>query len=162
MATSWGWVGLALILLQFLLPFLLLLSRDLKRSRKSMVFISALVFFMRYVDLYWSIKPEVFRTGIRITVPDLVLPVALGGIWLWSICSIWADTRSFRRTRRIWKERLRMAADAKLASRGEGATSPAVAYERADVSARGSLWSLPGRWPSRWARCSWSLLLSSD
>ncbi len=83
MATSWGWVGLALILLQFLLPFLLLLSRDLKRSRKPMVFISSLVLSMRYVDLYWSIKPEVFRTGIRITVPDLVLPVALGGIWLW-------------------------------------------------------------------------------
>ena len=84
MATNWGWVGLALILLQFILPFLLLLSRDLKRSRRPMIFISSLVLLMRYVDLYWSIKPEVFRTGIRITVPDLVLPVALGGIWLWA------------------------------------------------------------------------------
>lgn len=82
MATNWGWVGLALILLQFLLPFLILLSRDLKRSRKPMLLVSSLVLVMRYVDLYWSIKPEVFRNGIRITIPDLTLPIALGGIWL--------------------------------------------------------------------------------
>jgi hypothetical protein len=49
-----------------------------------MVFVSSLVLLMRYVDLYWSIKPDVFRTGIRVTIPDLVLPVALGGVWLWA------------------------------------------------------------------------------
>jgi len=82
MATSWGWVGLAIILLQFVLPFLLLLSRDLKRHRKPMIVIAGMVFVMRYVDLYWSIKPQVFRDGIRLTLPDLLLPLAIGGIWL--------------------------------------------------------------------------------
>ncbi|MDQ6677030.1 MAG: hypothetical protein M3Z09_07020 [Acidobacteriota bacterium] len=82
MATNWGWVGLAMILLQFCLPFLLLLSRDLKRNRKPMIVIAGIVLFMRYVGLYWSIKPDVFRDGIRVTVPDVLLPLAIGGIWL--------------------------------------------------------------------------------
>jgi len=35
--TSWKWVGLALVLLQFALPFVLLLSRDLKRNSRRLV-----------------------------------------------------------------------------------------------------------------------------
>ncbi len=48
---GWQTVALALVILQFSLPFLLLLSRDLKRDARKLVPVALLVLVMRYVDL---------------------------------------------------------------------------------------------------------------
>jgi hypothetical protein len=37
---------------------------------------------MRYIDLFWIIEPNFSKTFV-ITVADVVVPVAIGGIWLW-------------------------------------------------------------------------------
>ncbi len=57
---GWQTIALALVLLQFSLPFLLLLSRDLKRDARKLVPVALLVLVMRYVDLYWLVAPNPF------------------------------------------------------------------------------------------------------
>jgi hypothetical protein len=82
---GWQWVAAALALFQFALPFLLLLSRDVKTSRRLLLGVAALVLVMRFVDLYWIVMPaftEGGRIGIRVHWLDLGALLLLGGAWL--------------------------------------------------------------------------------
>jgi hypothetical protein len=36
---------------------------------------------MRYLDLFWMIEPE-FSARLSVTLSDIVVPVAMGGLWL--------------------------------------------------------------------------------
>jgi len=54
---AWQWVGLALIFGHFALPFVLLLSRDLKRNGRTLTVVALIVSAMRLVDLFWQIGP---------------------------------------------------------------------------------------------------------
>jgi hypothetical protein len=40
---------------------------------------------MRYVDLLWMIEPEFSKT-VTLTWLDVVVPVAIGGLWLAFFC----------------------------------------------------------------------------
>jgi len=79
---GWVWVSAALVLLHFALPFLLLLSRDLKRSAARLSAIAVLLLVMRWVDLYWLAAPAFHPDGVTLHWLDLVTPIALGGIWV--------------------------------------------------------------------------------
>ncbi len=80
---GWGYVGLLIVLLHFALPFVMLLSRDIKRSSRALMWIALLVFLMRFVDLLWLVVPEFHRGQLHFSWMDFVLPVGIGGIWLW-------------------------------------------------------------------------------
>ena len=79
-----GWALMAVIIaiLQFALPFLLLLSRDLKRSAGALGVLAAVIVCVRFADLFWLVVPEFERAGIRIHWMDVVAPIGLGGVWL--------------------------------------------------------------------------------
>lgn len=80
-----GWQHLArlLIALHFVLPFLLLLSRDLKRDVRRLAFVAGLLFVMRFVDLYWLVAPA-FGAGKGFAPHwlDVATPLGLGGLWM--------------------------------------------------------------------------------
>jgi hypothetical protein len=89
---QWRWMGVALILLNFALPFLLLLSRDLKHNRRRLMGVAWLLIAMRFVDLLWLIGPEL-EGGYAGQERHYGLPVAsyvnyaaavigVGGLWL--------------------------------------------------------------------------------
>jgi hypothetical protein len=80
--TSWLPVGVLLLLVQFFLPFFLLLSRDVKRSARWMPWLAILVILMRLVDLFWLTAPEYSPRGFHLTWLDLAAPVGIGGLWL--------------------------------------------------------------------------------
>ncbi len=81
---GWEWVGLAVILLHFALPFLLLLMRRVKRDAGRLVKVALLVFGIRIVDLYWMMAPAWGEPGrFQVHWLDIGAPVALGGFWLW-------------------------------------------------------------------------------
>ncbi len=82
--TSGGWQGiaLALILLQFALPFVVLLSRATKRSSRALSRVAALILLMRLVDLFWLVAPAFHPAALRVHWLDAVAPVAVGGLWL--------------------------------------------------------------------------------
>ena len=54
---GWRWVGVFLIVFHFVVPFLLLLSRDLKRNPRTLAAIAVWVMLVHYVDLYWVVLP---------------------------------------------------------------------------------------------------------
>jgi hypothetical protein len=76
------WMSLALVLLHFVLPFLLLLSRDLKRDAGRLASVAALLLVSRWVDTHWLIAPSFEPNGIQLHWLDLALPICLGGVWV--------------------------------------------------------------------------------
>ena len=82
--TSWGWLGVALIVLQFLVPFLLLLSVPLKRHAPILSAVALLALAMQYWDLVWMTIPGYHKGGITLSWMTFTAPLGLGGIWLWA------------------------------------------------------------------------------
>jgi hypothetical protein len=80
---AWGWLSVLLLLTHFVLPFTLLLSADLKRNRRTIAWIAALVLAARAIDLIWTIAPMFpHEGGLPIHWMDVAAVVGLGGIWL--------------------------------------------------------------------------------
>jgi hypothetical protein len=79
---GWGYVGLFLVLFHFAVPFVRLLSRPFKRDITRLAWLAAWLLLMRYVDLFWIIEPNFSKT-LSLTWLDVVVPVAIGGLWLW-------------------------------------------------------------------------------
>jgi hypothetical protein len=82
---NWRYIGIGLILLYFFLPFLLLLSRDLKRNSRRLVIVAWIIIVMRFADLLWMIVPE-FEHDHKVPVsgylPYLFATIGIGGFWL--------------------------------------------------------------------------------
>ena len=78
---GWGLIGLTLVLFHFAIPFGILLSRPFKRDIHRLAWLAAWLLLMRYLDLFWIIEPN-FSNTLRFTVADVIVPVAMGGIWL--------------------------------------------------------------------------------
>jgi len=78
----WGYVSLLLALGQFALPFLLLLSRNLKERPSLLAKVAIGVLIMRLIDLIWLVEPNYGRTGFPIHWMDIAVPVGLLGVWL--------------------------------------------------------------------------------
>jgi len=79
---GWGYVGLWLVVFHFAVPFVILLSRSFKRDIRRMVWLAVWMLFMRYLDLFWNIEPN-FSSRFTFTWADVVVSVAMGGIWFW-------------------------------------------------------------------------------
>jgi len=80
--SGWRWVGVLLILFHFALPFVLLLSRDLKRNARALALLAVGVIFMRLVDLFWLTAPEFWPGSFHLHWMDIAAPVGIGGVWL--------------------------------------------------------------------------------
>jgi hypothetical protein len=96
--TSHGWQYLALFLIvfQFVVPWLLLLSRDRKRTPGRLVMVACWILFVRFTDLYMMVSPEFSSSGPNLHLlegehqsvffvhwRDQAAPVAIGGLWSW-------------------------------------------------------------------------------
>lgn len=78
---GWEYVGLFLVVFHFVVPFVLLLSRPFKCDITRLVWLAVWMLLMRYVDLFWIIEPN-FSQTLSVTWLDVVVPVAMGGLWL--------------------------------------------------------------------------------
>jgi len=81
MQGTWGHIGLLLVVLNFALPFFLLLFRHVKRRTRSLLIVAGLVLLMRLVDMYWMVLPAFGGGNAHLTWMNVVLPFGLGGIW---------------------------------------------------------------------------------
>jgi hypothetical protein len=80
---GWGTVGFTLLLLNFALPFFLLLFRHVKRRTASLLTVALLVLVMRLVDMCWMVLPAFGDTHVtvRLIAMIVLLPLGLGGVW---------------------------------------------------------------------------------
>ena len=89
---DWTWVSLALLFGHFVLPFLLLISRHVKRRPLPLAVIGVFVAIMCWVDMYWLVIPE-FSPGVaRFGLLDVLVYLGLAG--LYSTVLIWRLGRS--------------------------------------------------------------------
>ena len=83
---GWQYLAILIVLFHFVLPFLMLLSRDLKRNVNTLAVIAGLVFVFRSLDLFWVVAPELggheATAALRVHVLDVAAFLAVGGIWL--------------------------------------------------------------------------------
>jgi hypothetical protein len=80
-AGGWGAIGTFLAIFGFAVPFAILLSRPFKRDIRKLVWLAVWMMLIRYLDLLWIIEPN-FSHTLKITVADVVVPIAIGGFWL--------------------------------------------------------------------------------
>lgn len=80
-AAGWQAVTGLLVALHFALPFLVLLSRQVKRDVRKLAAIAAFLLLLRWLDALWRVLPAFERGGFPLHWLDLALPVGLGGLW---------------------------------------------------------------------------------
>jgi len=79
---GWGFIGVAVLLLNFVVPFLLLLSRRANRNPRLLALAAGILLAMRFVDVAWLVLPAFSPAAFRIHWMDLLAPLGLGGLWL--------------------------------------------------------------------------------
>jgi hypothetical protein len=82
---GWQYLALALVLFHFALPFLLLLSRELKRNARALGLLAGALLAVRLLDLYWLVAPDLRGHGghgIAVHWMDLTAALGLGGLWV--------------------------------------------------------------------------------
>jgi hypothetical protein len=84
---GWRPVAVLLVAFHFAVPFVLLLSRAVKRRAPLLVKVAAGIIFVRFVDLFWLVAPEFRRQGLTVHWLDVVVPASLA--LLWTACFIW-------------------------------------------------------------------------
>ena len=97
---GWQYVGIFLIVFQFVVPFALLLSRDVKRASNRLALIAIWLLVVRLVDTIFLVSPEFDASGLSVHMEagavagehtsafflhwlDLAAPLAIGGLWFW-------------------------------------------------------------------------------
>jgi hypothetical protein len=79
---GWQYVSIAILLGHFALPFVLLLSRDLKYRPYLLAQVAIGMLVMRVIDLIWYVEPMFPHRRFPIHWMDIALPVGLAGVWL--------------------------------------------------------------------------------
>ena len=81
-AGGWTFVAAALFALAFVIPFFLLLFRQIKRDRRTLARIALLAFVMQIVNAYWLSAPPFQSEGPEFHWQYVSAFCAVGGIWV--------------------------------------------------------------------------------
>jgi hypothetical protein len=86
---GWNFIGFVLIVGQFFIPFMLLLSPRMKRVPSSLAKIAAWILLMRLVDVYNIVVPAFHDrvSPLQIGWQEPVALIAIGAIWLAAFAS---------------------------------------------------------------------------
>jgi hypothetical protein len=80
-AAGWGGIAISLIVLQFALPFLLLLSRTVKRKAATLCAVAVLIMVMHLIELFWFVAPTFYPAGLNLHWTLVLAPIGIGGVW---------------------------------------------------------------------------------
>ena len=85
---GWWYICTLNFICHWLIPFSLLLSRDLKRNKQKMVWLTCFMIFARCVDMFWLIEPNfadaagnLHITGNIGILAYITVPVAVISLW---------------------------------------------------------------------------------
>ncbi|MEO6923037.1 MAG: hypothetical protein ABI064_02840, partial [Acidobacteriaceae bacterium] len=86
---GWWVVCSADAIFHWLIPFVILLSRDIKRSRKKMIWVCCIMLFARLIDMWWLIEPNfkdaagnLHITGNLGMFAYITVPGAIFALWV--------------------------------------------------------------------------------
>jgi hypothetical protein len=78
---GWLWLALILVVFQFTLPFLLMLFRGIKKSRKMLIAITITQLAVQAVAIFWYTMPA-YRHSLRVTWSDPIAFLGIGIAWI--------------------------------------------------------------------------------
>jgi hypothetical protein len=79
---GWEYVGLFLVVFHFAVPFALLLSRQLKRKTRTLVWLASWLILMRIVDIFWHIEPAELHPTFHLSWVLFAIIAGIGGLWM--------------------------------------------------------------------------------
>ena len=86
---GWQWVGVVLAVFYFALPFILLLSRDIKRAPRRLRIVALALVGMSFVHHFWMIAPVFSPRHFSLHWMDVAALAGVGGFWfsyfLWQL-----------------------------------------------------------------------------
>ncbi len=95
-----GWLTMSMVLLfgHLFIPFLGLMARTVRRSKKFLLFASIYLLIMHWIDHYWLVMPQLnaaifpgyeYNTTLPFPpLPELLCLIGMGGIFVASFCLI--------------------------------------------------------------------------
>ncbi|AFY01300.1 hypothetical protein [Bdellovibrio bacteriovorus] len=87
---GWMSISMALLIFRFVVPFLALLPRGMKRNDSNVLLISVLVLVMQYVDIYWMVYPNFFDGHVTFGFWEIGIFAGFAGAFLLTIMSFWS------------------------------------------------------------------------
>lgn len=81
---GWRYLTGLVAVIAFAIPFLLLLSRPLKRDPRRLRTVSVIVLLSQLIAMFWQVAPSLRKDGFALYGIDVVLMVAVGAVW----CSV--------------------------------------------------------------------------
>jgi hypothetical protein len=82
---GWVWISLLLPIVRFVLPFLLLLRRGVKRNSAYLEKVAILVIFGEWIDLNWMIMPAISHRAFSFSWLDIGMFLGFGGFFLFAV-----------------------------------------------------------------------------
>jgi hypothetical protein len=79
---QWTTVTLVLLFGHFMVPFLGLMSRHIKRNSVLLMLWAAWLLLMHWLDMYWIVMPEFSAGTVPLGLADLLTFLGIGGIYL--------------------------------------------------------------------------------
>lgn len=91
MRAQGGWMSISMLLLvfRFIVPFLALLPRGMKRNDTNVLLVSAIVLVMQYVDIYWMVYPNFFNGEVVFGFWEVGIFAGFAGLFLLTITAFW-------------------------------------------------------------------------
>ena len=88
----WGVIATLDFMFHWLIPFSLLLSKDIKKNKKRLIMVAQWMIFAKFVDLFWLVEPNYrdaarnlhFSWGI---LEYIAVPVAMTALWVAYYCT---------------------------------------------------------------------------
>jgi hypothetical protein len=79
---GWAPVGVALLVLHFFVPFLLLLQRGVKRRLRVLSIVAGWMIALTLVDIYWIVVPSWDKLSPHVHFIDIFAVLGIGGLWV--------------------------------------------------------------------------------
>jgi hypothetical protein len=79
-SSGWKYIAALLLAFHFFIPFMLLLSRTLKRHLPFLTALATFILILRVIDVNWLIAPSAPK-GARVNWVSIPLLLGIGGIW---------------------------------------------------------------------------------
>jgi hypothetical protein len=77
---SWKFISLGLIFIRFIIPYSALVSQPSKTNPSRLLWVSVLILFSHFFDLYWMIMPAFNKSGLIFSWEELAFPILTVGL----------------------------------------------------------------------------------
>lgn len=78
---SWNTIAIVLSVGHFGLPFLFFMSRHVKRNLATHLFFASWLVLMHFLDLFWIIMPNYYKSGFSLSILDILPFIAMGSLF---------------------------------------------------------------------------------